>query len=384
MFKRLFSIPLQSKNSCFIFGPRGTGKTKWLKTHLSHEEHVYIDLLEPLTYRQLKGRPEALRQLFEPLFQGWIVIDEVQKVPELLDEVHRLIEHENKRFILTGSSARKLKRDGINLLAGRAIRYHIHPLIIQELGEAFSLEHALTLGMLPSTYTYDTPQAYLATYVDTYLREEVMQEGLTRNISAFARFLEIASFSQGGNVNYTEIAREVGIERQVIKNYFSILHDLLLSHTLPAFTKLAKRRLVMSEKFYFFDTGVYQHLRPKGLLDSPNEIEGAGLETLFYQSCLAVIDYYQLDHQLYYWRTVSGVEVDFIAYGEKTMLAFEIKHNRQITPHMLRGLRSFKEDYPLAKLYILYLGDKKLYLENEITAIPFADALKELPYLLAT
>jgi len=382
MLKRLFSIPLESKNSCFIFGPRGTGKTHWLKAHLSQEDHVYIDLLEPLTYRRLKARPEDLQQLFDPRFQGWVVLDEVQKVPELLDEVHRLIEHEGKRFILTGSSARKLKRDGVNLLAGRAIHYHMHPLIIQELKDVFNLEHALTLGMLPSTYTYDDPKGYLSTYVDTYLREEVMQEGLTRNISAFARFLEVASFSQGSNVNYSEIAREVGIERQVIQNYFSILNDLLLSHTLPAFTKRAKRRLVTSEKFYYFDVGVYQNLRPKGLLDVGSEILGSGLETLFYQSCLALIDYYRSDSQLYYWRTVSGVEVDFIIYGQKSMLAFEIKHSTQITPKMLRGLRSFKEDYPMAKLYILYMGDKKLFLNDNIVALPFVEALKELPHLL--
>ncbi|EKE25642.1 MAG: hypothetical protein ACD_5C00086G0001, partial [uncultured bacterium] len=264
----------------------------------------------------------------------------------------------------------------------RAIHYHMHPLIIQELKEAFRLEHALTLGMLPSTYTYDDPKAYLATYVDTYLREEVMQEGLTRNISAFARFLEVASFSQGNRVNYTEIAREVGVERQVIQNYFSILHDLLLSHTLPAFTKRAKRRLISSEKFYFFDAGVYYHLRPKGLLDTASEMAGSGLETLFYQSCLALIDYHQLDYQLFYWRTVSGVEVDFIVYGQKALLAIEVKHNKQITPKMLRGLRAFKADYPEAEAYIFYLGDKKMFLEPGITALPFVEALKTLPALL--
>ncbi len=384
MFNRLFSIPLQSKNSCFIFGPRGTGKTQWLKSHLKQEAHVYIDLLDSLTYRQLKAYPEKLRQLFSPEFQGWIVLDEVQKIPELLDEVHRLIEHEDKRFILTGSSARKLKRDGVNLLAGRAIHYHMHPLTIQELGDAFNLEHALTLGMLPSTYTYDNPQGYLATYVDTYLKEEVMQEGLTRNVAAFARFLEVASFSQGSTLNYSEIAREIMIERQVVQNYFSILHDLLLSHSLPAFTKRAKRRLVASEKFYYFDAGVYRHLRPKGILDTASEIAGVGLETVFYQSCLALIDYLQLDYQLYYWRTVSGVEVDFVVYGQQALFAFEIKHNKTISPNQLRGLRSFKEDYPMAQLYILYLGDKKLFLENDIIAIPFAEALKELPAILET
>lgn len=382
MFDRLFSLDLNSQNSYFIFGPRGTGKTQWLKTHLKEAECIYIDLLEPLTFRELKSRPERLKESIPDDYTGWVILDEVQKVPEVLDEVHRLIEHKEYRFILTGSSARKLRREGVNLLAGRAIQHSMHPLLIQEVGASFQLEHALTLGMLPATYTYSDPTGYLATYVDTYLREEVVYEGLTRNISAFARFLEVASFSQGGIINASDIAREVGIDRQVIQNYFRILNDLLLSHTLPVFTKKAKRRLISSEKFYYFDAGVYQNLRPKGILDSPSEIGGIALETLFFQSILAVNDYFRLNYQFYYWRTMSGVEVDFIAYGPNALIAFEIKHSRQITPKMLHGLKHFKEDYPMAKLYIVYLGSEILHLSNEIIALPFVMALQTLPELL--
>lgn len=382
MFSRLFNLPLSGQDSLFIFGPRGTGKTNWLKNTLPEGSYIYIDLLEPLTFRTLQAHPENLKNKIDPHFSGWIVIDEVQKIPELLDEVHRLIEHEHKKFILTGSSARKLKRQGVNLLAGRAIRYYMHPLVIQELGSSFHLEKALTLGMLPATYTYADPARYLATYVDTYLREEVLQEGLIRNVSAFTRFLEIASFSQGSTVNFTEIAREVGVDRQVVKNYFMILHDLLLSHSLPAFTKKAKRRLVTSDKFYYFDAGVYQQVRPKGILDAPSEIGGIALETLFYQSILAIIDYKKLTHQLYYWRTIGGVEVDFIAYGKNNLIAFEIKHTKTITSKMLRGLRHFKEDYPMAQLYIIYLGQETLYLSDGIIALPFVEALQKLPELL--
>jgi len=382
MFKRLFTLPLDSHDSLFIFGPRGTGKTQWLKKHLTGEAHFYVDLLDLSSYRYLKSHPENLRLLIKPHFSGWIILDEVQKIPELLDEVHRLIEHEKMKFILTGSSARTLKRKGINLLAGRAIHYHLHPLVIQELENHFNLEHALTLGMLPATYTYDDPVGYISTYVGTYLREEVMQEGLTRNISAFSRFLEIASFSQGNTVNYSEIAREVAVDRQIIQNYFNILKDLLLSYSLPVFTKRAKRRLITSEKFYFFDAGVYHSLRPKGLLDIPSEIAGAALETLFYQSLLALIDYYRLDYKVYYWRTVSGVEIDFVVYGQHALIAFEIKHNKHVTSKMLHGLRHFKEDYPMTKLYMLYLGKDKLYLPDGITVLPFVEALKELPQIL--
>ncbi len=383
MFARLFNLPLDHQDSLFIFGPRGTGKTQWLKHHLLKQPHTYIDLLAPLTYRTLKAKPEALSEKIPIKNTDWIVIDEVQKIPELLDEVHRLIEHKSQRFILTGSSARKLKRDGVNLLAGRAIQYHMHPLIFQELNHAFNLEHALTLGMLPATYSYDDPAGYLATYIDIYLREEVVQEGLTRNVSAFARFLEVASFSQGAVINATEIAREVGVNRQVIQNYFSILDDLLLAHMLPAFTKKAKRRLITTSKFYYFDVGVYTQLRPKGILDAPSEIAGMGLETLFFQSVLALIDYHRLNYRVYYWRTTTGTEVDFIVYGEEKLLAFEIKHSQTITPKMLHGLKQFKQDYPMAELYIIYTGKEVLYLNDKITALPIQNILEQLPKLLS-
>ncbi len=382
MFQRLFTLPLEKQDSVFIFGPRGTGKTAWLKEHLKEQEHLYIDLLNSATFRTLFANPETINQLIKPNFNGWIVIDEVQKIPELLDEVHRLIESKHYRFILTGSSARKLKQKGVNLLAGRAIRYTMHPLTVQELGNAFQLEHALKFGMLPAVYTYDDPTGYLSTYIDTYLREEVMQEGLTRNVAAFARFLEIASFSQGSTINASAIAREVGMNRLVIQNYFSILHDLLLAHSLPAFTKRAKRRLITSEKFYYFDVGVYQQLRPKGILDTQSEIAGAGLETLFYQSILALIAYKKLNYQVYYWRTENGVEVDFVLYGEKALFAFEIKHSQTIHSKMLTGLKHFKQDYPMAKCYILYLGQQTLYLSDNIIAMPFSEALFALPNLL--
>lgn len=383
MFKRLFRLPLSSKDSFFIFGPRGTGKTAWLKNNLKVGEYLYIDLLDSLTFRTLSARPESIVELIEPNFKGRIVIDEVQKAPALLDEVHRLIESRGYRFILTGSSARKLKQKGVDLLAGRAIRYTMHPLTAQELGNAFQLDHALTKGMLPATYTYDDPEGYLATYIDTYLREEVMQEGLTRNISAFSRFLEVASFSQGSVINASTIAREVGVDRQVIQNYFSILKDLLLAHGLPAFTKRAKRRLITTEKFYYFDVGIYQHLRPKGLLDISSEIAGASLETLFYQSALALIAYHKLDYQIYYWRTVNGVEVDFVFYGKQALLAFEIKHSNMIHSKMLTGLKHFQQDYPIARGYILYMGSQTLYLSNGIIAMPFKEALLKLNDLLA-
>ena len=210
------------------------------------------------------------------------------------------------------------------------------------------------------------------------MREEVIQDGLVRNIAAFSRFLEAASFSQGQLINASSIAREVGVDRQAIQNYFSILYDLLLAHTLPAFTKKAKRRLVASDKFYFFDVGVYQQLRPKGFLDTPNEIEGVGLETLFYQSALALIAYAKTNTGVFYWKTEHGVEVDFVLYGKTQLIAIEIKHSRTLRSNMLTGLKHFKEDYPSAQCFLLYLGDQVLYLENGIVVLPFTDGLKKL------
>lgn len=254
------------------------------------------------------------------------------------------------------------------MLAGRAFQYHMHPLTCYELGDDFSIEFALTHGLLPFVYSEtDDPQHYLETYIATYIREEVQQEGLTRNIGDFARFLQIASFSQGETINYSEIAREAAIDRRVVTGYFDIVNDLLLSHTLPVFTKKAKRKLVSHSKFYYFDTGIYRAIRPKGPLDSIENIDGSALETLFLQHLLAINDYYRLGYEFYFWRTSNQVEVDFVAYGEKGLFAFEIKRKRSVSPKDLTGLKSFHRDYKMAKLFLIYGGENKEYHGN-ITA----------------
>ncbi|MBM3886508.1 ATP-binding protein [Candidatus Dependentiae bacterium] len=313
----------------------------------------------------------------------WIVIDEVQRCPELLNEVHRLIELKKYRFLLTGSSARSLRRRGVNLLAGRALRYNMHPLIYQELGDAFNLEHVLKFGLLPMTFEHQNPAQYLANYVQTYLREEVAAEGLTRSLLTFTRFLETASFSQGGMLNFTEVARDVGINRLTVANYFSILEDLLIATQIPVFTQRAKRKMVSHAKFYFFDTGVYRTIRPRRPLDITEEIDGAALETLFLQSLRTVNDYNNLGYEIYFWRTQAGSEIDFIAYGNNGFHAFEIKRSTKINNKDLNALKSFGEDYPEAKLYFLYCGQLKLHIDN-ITCLPFEMTLKELPQILAS
>ncbi len=380
MYSRLLNLPTTQRDSIFLLGPRGTGKTLWLRHHV--QGAIYLDLLDFAVYSPLLANPARLQERIPLNFEGWVIIDEIQRIPELLNEVHRLIESKHIRFILTGSSARKLKRHSTNLLAGRALRYTMHPLTPQELKDDFNLKACLELGLLPAVHTYSDPARYLGTYIQTYLQEEIVQEGITRNLTAFTRFLEVASFSQGSTVNATEIAREVGVDRQVIQNYFSILEELLISHRVPAFTKRAKRRLIQKDRFYYFDVGVYRYLRPKGILDHPAEIEGPGLETCFMQIFLALNDYLNWNHLLYYWRTSSGLEVDFIVYGETGLWAFEIKHTQHITPKMLRGLNEFQQDYPMAKCYLLYMGHETLYLNNTIIAHPMEWALKNLPMIL--
>ncbi|MGD0465268.1 MAG: ATP-binding protein [Gammaproteobacteria bacterium] len=379
MYSRLLHLPLQESRSFFLFGPRGTGKTSWIKNQIHGA--IYLDLLKSETYLLLQADPGRLENLIPPKFSGLIVLDEVQKIPALLNEVHRLIESFNYKFVLTGSSARALRKKGVNLLAGRANTYSMYPLTVQELKEDFNLEKSLQYGHLPSVFSRTNPYMYLKSYVKTYLQEEVRQEGLTRNISNFSRFLEIISFSQGGVLNITEIAREVSINRKVVESYFHILEDLLLAFSLPVFTKHAKRRMLVHPKFYFFDVGVYRAIRPKGPLDSVEEIEGVALETLFIQEIRAINEYYQLGYENYYWRTNSGLEVDVVLYGERGILAFEIKRSKSIKGKDLSSLKEFNSDYPQAKCYFLYGGENREYYEG-IEVIPFIEALKGLPKLL--
>lgn len=379
MFNRLLDIDPQSEDSVFIFGPRGTGKTHWIKKHFPLD--LYFDLLDSETYTDFLANPSRLGERIPTEYRGWIIVDEVQKVPALLDEVHRLIEHRHHRFILTGSSARKLKQSGVNLLAGRALTYHMHPLTSLELGNEYDLGRALLYGNLPKVINHTNPAKFLASYVSTYLREEVLQEGLTRNIALFTRFLESASFSQGSVLNYTDIAREVASNRHTINNFFDILEDLLIGYRLYPFTKHSKRNIVATPKFYFFDAGVYRSIRPKGPLDAASEIDGPALETLFLQEAKAINDYFDLGFEIFYWRTQSGQEVDFVLYGERGLFAFEIKRTQKLRSADTKSLEMFQADYPMAKCFMLY-GGTKTYTHLDTRVMPFSEAIKALKVLL--
>lgn len=372
--RRFFKAP---KQSFFLFGPRGTGKSTWVQ--ILYPDALRIDLLEPDTFRNFSAHPERLQELLlgNPEKRR-IVIDEVQKVPELLSLVHLFLEKKAEyQFILTGSSARKLKRSGADLLAGRAFFYALHPFMATELGKQFHFLKALEYGMLPLVLTSQKPAEVLKAYATWYLKEEVQAEGLVRHIGQFSRFLEVISFSHASLLNVSNIARECEVERKVVEAYISLLEDLLLSFRLFPFTKRAKRASIQHPKFYLFDTGVYRSLRPLGTLDRPTEIEGTALEGLLAQHLRAWIDYGGGSEKLYFWRTRSGTEVDFVIYGPSGLYAIEVKNKKNIHSTDLHPLRTFQEEYPESKCWFLYRGKERLKKEN-ILCMPCEEFLLNL------
>lgn len=377
MYSRLLIPP--GKTSFFLFGPRGVGKTTWVKA--SFPEAVYVDLLNSKVFNRLFTSPHMIEEMIPEKFTEWVIIDEIQRVPELLNEVHRLIENKHYRFVLTGSSARKLRRGGVNLLGGRAVTHFMHPLTAAELGDDFKLSDCVSYGCLPSVFDQEDKEQYLAGYVQNYLQQEIIQEGISRNLSAFARFLQTASFSQGSVLNISEVAREAMVGRRMAEDYFCALEDLLIGVRIPVFSKKAKRKLVSHNKFYFFDAGVYRTLRPISAFDQPAMAGGIALESLFFQNLRAINDYLNLKYTICYYRTVAGVEVDFVLYGPKGLVAFEVKSKRDIFPSDLTGLRTFLTDYPMARAYMVYGGESKRYFPG-IEVWPIAQALKSLPEIL--
>ena len=368
----------EARGSYFLFGPRGTGKTLWLRHQ--HAEACRIDLLDSEVYRLYATHPEKIRDVLAGMATGQttVVIDEVQKVPRLLDEVHQVMSQDAaKRFILTGSSSRKLRQQGVDLLAGRAAVLTMHPFMAAELGADFSLATALRWGMLPVVWAAEDREVSLGAYLTVYLREEVQQEGLVRNTGSFSRFLEALSFSHGNLLNAAEVARECQVSRSTVEGYLSILEDLLLGFRIPVFRKRSTRQLTEHAKFYLFDCGVYRKLRPRGPLDSGDEIAGAALEGLVAQHLRAWIAYSQSDSRLHYWRTKSGAEVDFVIYGPDCFSAIEVKAARRVESRDVRSLRAFREDYPESRALLLYGGTQRLEV-NGILCLPAETFLRAL------
>jgi predicted AAA+ superfamily ATPase len=361
----------------FLLGPRGTGKT-WLTGRL-YPDALRIDLLDPETVRSMSARPERLRELLAARPETrQVVIDEVQKLPDLLEVAHLLIEEKRDvQFIFTGSSARKLRRAGVNLLGGRAAQKALHPFMAAELGSRFRLDEALRLGMLPVVLAAKDPTEILRAYNGLYLREEVQMEGMVRSIGSFSRFLEAISFSHGAVLNLANVARECQVNRKTVDGFLEILEDLLLAFRVPVFTRRAQRELAVHPKFYFFDAGVFRANRPAGPLDAPAEIDGAALEGLVAQHLRAWCDYSGGNHRLHYWQTRSKVEIDFVVYGDTGFHALEVKNSVRVRPEDLRGLKKFGEDFPESRRWLLYRGRERLLIDD-VLCLPCEEFLLDL------
>lgn len=348
---RLITPP---KGSYFLFGPRGTGKSTWLAHH--YPDSPRIDLLLGEEERRFSAHPEKFRDFAEAHKHDVpIIIDEIQRVPRLLPEIHSLIERfPDLQFIMTGSSTRKLRRSVTDLLGGRALMRYMGPFLAAELGEErFQMVSALKMGLIPLISESSDPEERLRDYLHLYLKEEVQAEGLVRQIGDFARFLEVASFSYGALWTTTDIGRESGVKRTTVENYLQILEDLFLAFSLPVFSRRAKRRLVAHKKFYFFDVGIYRMLRPRGVLDSEFEVEGMALEGLVAQHLYRWALSQTAHHTLSFWRTQTGLEVDFVIYGPNGFLAVEVKRSSNLGPDDVRSLKAFKEEYPEAECMIV-------------------------------
>lgn len=354
--RRFFDL---TEHSCFVFGPRGTGKTTWLRVLLP--DALHLDLLNPQLYRQLKGRPEHLIALLagSPNVTH-VVLDEIQRAPEILSVVHSILENSQPpTFVMTGSSARKLRRGAANLLGGRAANRTLHPFMASELPE-FDLNQCLEIGMLPLVHASSEPNLVLDTYASLYLEQEVQAEGLTRNLGAFVRFLEAVSLTHAGQLNLASVARECQVERKTVESYLAILEDLLLAFQLPVFQKRAKRKMVAHPKLYLFDTGVFNSLRPRGPLDVSQDMHGQALEGLVAQHLRAWAAYSSQRTKLFYWRTRAGSEVDFVVYGDFGLQAFEVKNTLRVESKHLRALKTFHQDYPESETVLLYRGEQRL------------------------
>lgn len=375
MFKRRQTLALRGKESCFLWGARQTGKSTLLK-ELFPTSPKY-DLLLSSEFGRLQLNPSLMLEELQASPPGDVpvIIDEVQKIPHLLDDVQWLIVNHNVQFILCGSSARKLKRSGANLLGGRALRFELFPLVYPEIPD-FDLIRALNNGLLPRHYLSDQPHLLLESYVGEYLKEEIAAEALTRNIPAFSRFLEAAAFSNGEIVVHKNIASECGVSSSTVKEYFEILLDTLIGDFVPAFQKRPKRRVVQAPRFYYFDVGLANFLLKRRNIVPKSEVFGKAFEHFIYQEILAHSHYSGLKYPISYWHTTSDLEVDFILGDHE--IALEIKGVDQVAGHHLKGIKAFQEEYTTKKSIVVSLDSKPRQLENGILVLPWTHFLNKL------
>lgn len=376
MITRRLKLPPPGEETFFLWGPRQTGKSTLLRER--YPQALWLDLLKAEEYRGYLERPELLREeLAAYATPPFVVIDEVQKVPGLLDEVHWLHENRRVRFALCGSSARRVRRGHANLLGGRAIRYELHGFVSAELGDEWQLDRMLNHGYLPSIYLASSPKKRLNAYVADYLKEEIAAEGVVRNLPVFSSFLNIASLSDTEIVNYSTIARDCGVSSQTIKEYFTILEDTLLGGWLPAYRKRPKRRVIASPKFYFSDVGVVNFLAKRGTLAPGSELYGKAFENWCFHELSAYNHYSDSFAELSYWRLASGYEVDFII--NDLAVAIEAKAVTKITSDHLKGLRALKQDQnTVGRAIVVCLAAKPRHTEDGIEIMPVQDFCRAL------
>jgi predicted AAA+ superfamily ATPase len=379
MFKRLIGLPNPGVESFFLWGARQTGKSTLLREHY-RDSGLWIDLLKSDEFRRYTARPELLRQEVGALKSDphqQIVIDEIQKVPALLDEVHWLIENTGSRFVLCGSSARKLKRGASNLLGGRAVRYELYGLTAKELGRDFDLDRILNHGYLPRMYESERPGRLLEAYVADYLKEEVAAEGLVRNLQTFSEFLDVAALSDGDIVNFSNVARETGVSSPTIRSHFEILVDTLLAEWLPAYRPRPKRRVIHAPKFYFNDVGVVNRLARRGRLQPGSELYGKAFENWVFHEIRTSMHYLDASTALSYWRLPSGIEVDFILGPMST--AVEAKSSESIRSDHLKGLRKLVAEYPEVRRRIVVCREPRpRRTDDGIEVLPVQDFVEKL------
>jgi predicted AAA+ superfamily ATPase len=373
MYLRRLSLEDENNDSVFLWGARQVGKTTLLEQLFPQAR--YYDLLQANEFERFLRRPSILAEELESLKEGeLVIIDEIQKVPHLLDEVHLLIHRKKIRFILSGSSPRKLIRSGANLLGGRALKKTLFPLVSAEIPD-FDLIKAVNNGMIPRHYMVNNPWERFRAYIGVYLNEEIREEALSRKLKSFSRFLEIAAISNGEMIVYKNIAQDCGIDYRTVKEYFEILNDTLIGYLIPGFTSTLKRRAIQTPKFYFFDVGIANYLLNRKNLQPGTEIFGHSFEHLILQEIIAFLGYSQSTENLTYWRTSSGYEVDAIIGNGR--IAIEIKSTDEVKSRHLKGLQAFKEDFSQARTIIVSL-DKYSRIMNGVEIFPAEQFLKAL------
>ena len=378
MFDRSLILPGPGCETFFLWGPRQAGKSTLLGR--CYPDAYWVDLLKSEVFRRYLDHPEYLRQELAAAANSsarQIVIDEVQKVPALLDEVHWLIENRGLHFALCGSSARKVRRGAANLLGGRAVRYELRGLTAGELGAAFDLNRILNHGYLPRIYQAARPRRLLDAYIADYLREEVASEGLVRNLPAFSGFLDAAALSDGEMVNFSNVARECGVSSPTAKAYFEILDDTLLGRWLNAYRRRRKRRVIGAPKFYFADVGVVNRLARRGEITPGSPLYGKAFENWVFHELSACIAYQELDIELTWWRLPSGIEVDFVL-GDME-IAVEAKASARITRDHLRGLRTLVEEHPdIRRRIVACLEPRARRTDDGIDILPVGEFVRRL------